>query len=34
VPPNRADDVVKRLLRAITAAKRDAGASSNLVAIV
>jgi DNA-binding transcriptional MocR family regulator len=34
VPPNRADDVVKRLLRAIAAAKRDASAPANLVAIV
>ena len=25
VPPNRADDVAKRLMRAIAAAKRDAG---------
>jgi DNA-binding transcriptional MocR family regulator len=34
VTPNRADDVVKRLLRAIGAAKRDASAPANLVAIV
>jgi DNA-binding transcriptional MocR family regulator len=34
VLPNRADDVVKRLLRAIAAARRDAGAQANLVAIV
>jgi hypothetical protein len=34
VPPNRADDIAKRLLRAIAAAKRDTAPSSQLVAIV
>jgi DNA-binding transcriptional MocR family regulator len=34
MPPSRADDIAKRLLRAITAAKRDTAASSQLVAIV
>jgi DNA-binding transcriptional MocR family regulator len=34
VPPSRAEDVGKRLRRAIAAAKRDAAQSSPLVAIV
>ena len=34
VPPGRADDVAKRLLRAIAAARRDAGQASQLVAMV
>jgi DNA-binding transcriptional MocR family regulator len=34
VAPNRADDIAKRLLRAIAAAKRDTAPSSQLVAIV
>jgi DNA-binding transcriptional MocR family regulator len=34
VAPNRADDIAKRLMRAIAAAKRDTAPSSQLVAIV
>ena len=34
VPPNRADDIAKRLFRAIAAAKRDAAQPSPLAAIV
>jgi DNA-binding transcriptional MocR family regulator len=34
VQPSRADDIAKRLLRAIAAARRDAGQASQLVAMV
>ena len=34
VPPNRADDVAKRLMRAINTVKRETVSSSPLVAIV
>jgi DNA-binding transcriptional MocR family regulator len=34
VPPSRADDVAKRLFRAIAAARRDAGQASQVVAMV
>jgi 2-aminoadipate transaminase len=34
VAPNRVDDIAKRLMRAIAAAKRDTAPSSQLVAIV